>query len=396
MTRQLLTYYDCIENLKEWVEAYSSGKSASLPAIRRAVLDAYQETASAHKWGFLKRNGRLHLYPRQTTGTVQYTHSTRTLTLTGATWPDWSLDGSVRFGRPAVICDVASVSDTTNLILDPVMNYGRNVAAGSSYVIYQRWLWLPEDFVSFSGTFGESTWILGEPISMEEMLFYDRYQSTAAEIRYNCVAEVPDVYDRKALFIYPQNEAQRTADFIYQRRSRELRYSGHEANDYVGTVAVTSGSADVVGTSTVFNAKHVGSIIWIGTDGTNTPTGLVGAYPYGEQRSILSVTDATHITLDGEIETTGSGLKYRITDPIDIGWVAQPAFLRDAEYKLAMARNVTAGPGGISARQLRDAADRALLDAMAADNTDQSKQLSDRGYPSWKDGNIAAPGSFGL
>ncbi|MHC4178259.1 MAG: hypothetical protein ACYSWU_12180 [Planctomycetota bacterium] len=343
------------------------GAEASQAVIRGAITSAYEEIATAHRWSFLQRHGRIVVNARQTGTTAVYDHtggaSERLLTVSGDdTLPTaWAEDAAIRFGDDDIVCDIESYLTTTTATLDAQMNPGADVAA-SSYVLYQRWARLPSDFVAFTGPFGETNWRLGQEISLSEMLGMDRYNSSSGDIRYYAIGDVPDLYGRKALYLYPQMDSTRTIDFHYLRRPRELRFTGHDSSDIVGTVAVTSGSGAVTGTSTVFRTEHVGSIFRQGDSATVAPTGRIGATPFVEERSVSAFTSTTAITLDGNIQTTRSGKKYRITDPIDLGRVAHNAFLRCCEKHLATAKKLEHW------QRINDEAEKSLLDAMGADN----------------------------
>lgn len=373
----LLTYADAIDLLVDFMAG--QGVEVSQPAVRRAIHAAYEDIANAHRWGCLSRHGRIFANARYTTGTaLVYDHTggsnEREATLTGGVFPSWAADGAIRFGSSDLVCDVQTRESDTVVTLNAVMNPGQDVTA-TSYVLYQRWIRLPSDFLAFTGPFTETSWQLGEELSLGEMLGMDRYNSSSGDTIYFSVGEVPDLYGQKALYIYPQMDSLRSIDFSYLRQPRELRYSGHDAADYAGTITVTAGSDALTGTTTSFTSSHVGSIVRIGTSGTVLPSGRFGESPFSEERSILAVSDATNATLDADVTTSRSDVKYRITDPIDIGRVAHNAFLRLAEKHLAIARKLE------HFTRISDVADRALLEAMGADNpviTDPS--LGHAGY----------------
>lgn len=362
----LLTYADAIELLNDFADGH--GLPTKQASLRRAIGAAYEELATAHRWSFLERNGRVIANARQVTGTCSYDHtggaSERICTLVGTTNPSWIDDAAVRLGSDGIVCDVEDgTSGGTTFTLDATLNPGQDVAA-ASYVLYQRYIRLPSDFRAFTGPMAQKNWRLGQLITLTEMLAFDRYFSTADQIQYYAVAEVADLHDAKALFIHPQPSATETIDFVYIRYPRVLRYTGHDSNDHVGTIAVTAGNATVTGTSTVFDSTMVGAVLRIATD-ANIPTGRFGTRPYAEERVITAVASTTSLTLDATVGTTRSGVKYVISDPIDVGRVAKNAFLRLAEKHLSLARPVDEKR---QINQIVQEADRALLQAMGADN----------------------------
>jgi hypothetical protein len=383
----LLTYADAIELLVEFSQGQDS--EASKPLVRRCVQAAYEELATVFRWSFLERQGRVILNARQTgTGAVyDHTGSTyeRELTLTGAgdTLPSWAKDGAIRLGSSDVVCDIQSVKDSTTATLNAQTNPGQDVAS-SSYVLYQRWVQLPDDFLAFTGPMAESSWQLGHPVTLTEMLALDRYNSAAGDLRYYHVAEVPDLYGQKALYFFPQPISTQTLDFVYTRQPRPLRYTGIDSACHQGTISVTAGSATVSGSGTAFDSGMIGSVLRIGTDATNPPNGRFGEYPWAEERAIHAVASATSLTLDVGVETTRSGVKCRISDPIDVGRIAHNAFLRLAEKHLAMAKNYK------QAARIETAAYQALMQAKGADNNTYYDPLTDSPWPLSRIGTVSS------
>ena len=331
---EIHTYADVIASLAEFVGAH--GASASQARMRLCVQSAYREITQAHDWSFLNVSGRIQLKAAESTGACVYDHTggaaERLLTLTGATWPDWVIDASVQFG--GVVSDIETEESTTTATLDAMMNPGQDVASGD-FTLYPRWYRLPADFVSFTAPMETTSWRLGQYISPTELAQLDRYTPLTGDIRYYTVAPVPDVYGAMGLFVYPASNADETIDFVYKRRPRQLRYTGLDGNDFAGTIA---GLADAItGTETAFESSMEGAILRIG--GTSyRPTGIEGLYPWVEQRSIKSVTNATGLTLDASVTAyswSWSSKKYTITDPIDLDVVAYDAFLRLCEKHAA-------------------------------------------------------------
>jgi hypothetical protein len=106
--------------------------------------------------------------------------------------------------------------------------------------------------------------------------------------------------------IWPIPQGAYTITFNYHLRDRNLSIADYTT----GSIAVTSGSAAVVGTGTTFTAAMVGRWLSI-TDATEPGQG----YWY----RILSYTSATAITLYNVYQgTTGSGFTYRIGETPEI------------------------------------------------------------------------------
>lgn len=353
----MLTYADMIEHLVEFASGHEIPVTQTV--LRQAIEEAYEEIASAHDWPFLQRQGRIHLRAAQRTGTVSYTHATRTITLSGATFPAWAKDASIRFG--GLLSDIEERIDDTTATLNAAMNPGKDVAE-TTYQLFPRWYHLPEGFLRFTGPYAEDSYRWGSPISLTEMLECYRYHDDIGEILYHAIAETPDVYGRMALYVWPPSAADATLDYIYTRRPRGLRFSGHDAGDWAGTVSVAYGSSGAVGAGTAFDEEQAGSILRIGRD-ANRPTGYTGEHPFALERAIKVVADAAHLAMDGASPKTLSGVGYMVTDPVDLGKAAHNAFRRLCELRLVAKRNHKL------VERCQELADRALLEAMGASNT---------------------------
>jgi hypothetical protein len=352
----VLTFADAIDLGVAFLQGH--GREASQEVVRRAVQEAHLDIINAHDWGSLERNGAIHLHAAQATGTVTYTHSTRTLVLSGTTWPDWVLNGTLRLDD--TLCDVESYVSTSTIILDAAMNPGANLAAGTGYSLFCRWYPLPVDFVNFTGPMGRNGWAYGQRISMTEMMGYQRNFNSTGTIRYYAIGERPNAPGETALYPWPLAAANERLDFTYQRRPRELQYTGRDAADMAGTITVSAGSNAISGTSTEFESGMVGAMLLIGRDNIYTPTGRYGLHRFSEQLRIYSVSSTTALLTGSNAAVAHTGVKYVVTDPIDIEPCAQNAFMRYVEMHLALARNLD------KSAQYVALAEKALRDAMAA------------------------------
>jgi hypothetical protein len=329
------TYADLLTALDDFARA-EGAVSAHQGELRRAVLEAVEEFEAERDWEFLNGTTRVQLQAPYSTGTVAYTASTRALTLSAdGTWPDWAVDGSVRIGD--VISDVESVSGQV-ATLDIEMCPTDDIAAGTSYRLWPRWYALDTDVVAVGDPMDESlSYALGRYVSPAAMAGLNRWSDTTGTVRQWTVKPVPDHYSVKGLFVYPASDTSRTIDLPCKRRIRPLVYSGVDALEDAGTIAVTAGSQDVTGTDTTFESAMVGSILRISRN-ANRPTGIEGSNRYVEQRSVSTYTSATALTVDAAIVTTRSGVGYMITDPVDVSGSVYTALLRIAQRNLAQTK----------------------------------------------------------
>lgn len=332
----LLTFKDAIDHCVDFLSGHSL--AAAQRDIRQAITMAMRDLEAAHEWTYYVTPGRVHLFAPYRTGTVQYTHDDRSVNLADGTFPTWAQDAYIRIGD--VVCSVESWINGTELILDYDLNPGADVAAGTSYTLYPAWYSLPEDFVSLAGPWREDAWGELRYVSPTEWMTLDRYNNMPGTPRYYTIMGVPDLHGTFGLFIYPASDKAKSLDFVYRRKPRQLRYSGHAASDGVGTVTCAKDEKSVTGSSTVFTAAMIGSVIRFGSDSSNIPTARDGLSPFIDERVVADWASATSITLDNGLAETVSGVKYVVSDPVDIDPVAVTAFFRCCEKQLAFSRNM--------------------------------------------------------
>lgn len=374
---QVWTYYDAVQRLRRSARSYGQGAPAHM--LYDAIQSAYRRFQRDHKWRFYVANGRIQLQAAQTSGTVAYDKTggatcERQLTLTDATWPSDVQDWAIQVDD--IVCEVEKRYSATVVQLDATMCPVADIDSGTSYTAFQRWYALPNDFRSLCAPMEETSGLIGTYVSPAEMERLMRWSFTSGDVYYYTIRAAPGLYGTKAFFVHGASDSAETYDYLYRRWARPLRYSGEKANDYAGTISVTAGSTTVTGSGTSFNSNlHPGSIFWIGDSDATVPTswegdGSANTYePWVEQRSIRSVTHSESLTLDGNVVTTRSGVKYRITDPIDVDQAAIDAFLLCCETEFA--RLALMSGKSVSQqirRDLENEYQRALREAKVADN----------------------------
>jgi len=370
--RRLLTYYDALTLANEFLIA--NGKEQPKAVVRRAVLDAYEEVLGANDWSFLEKPGRAQMNATQTSSTITYDHTggstcERELTIAAGSWPTWAdKGGAVRISSR--VYGVEHRCSSTVLQLDAQLNPGADVDAGTSYTLFQRYVELPNDFVDFTGLMDEDQWQFGRRTSMTEIIAKYRWQYQAGNTT-ECYAigENPTKYGEKALWFYPTKSTEETADFVYTRSGRELRYTGMDSVDTAGSVTISDGATAVTGTSTTFESGMEGALLMLGD--SSYPGGNYETNRYKELLAIqkyASADGAGALTLATAATNAYSTAKYRVTDPIDMPPYAVKAFLAQMELNLAHAMGFERDDRHASMRRLEARARQAVLDAMAADH----------------------------
>ena len=105
--------------------------------------------------------------------------------------------------------------------------------------------------------------------------------------------------------------------YTYRYSPPPIKYMGYESAARTGTIATTSGSAAVTGTSTEFPEDAVGRVLRVGT-ATDSPEPIGSLTTYRHEYKISARASDTGITLGENAAATGSGLKYCLTDQIDV------------------------------------------------------------------------------
>jgi hypothetical protein len=125
MATDYTTYDDLVQHLamRHGLTLTGISKAQALTAVR----EAYRRLFAMHDWAYFKRFELLQVSSPQDTGTVVYTHATRTMTLTGATWPSAAAFGDLRIND--VRYHILYRKSDTELILPENFNPGADVAS---------------------------------------------------------------------------------------------------------------------------------------------------------------------------------------------------------------------------------------------------------------------------
>lgn len=356
---QFYTSQDLVDHLNGFLGSPNADQHAQKD-IKQAILSAYRDLASHHKWTYYYSPGRVTTVAPQDDGTVafDYTGGTyeRMLTLTGSTWPDWSVYGEVVISN--VVYQVAEKKSSTVVTLAIQLNPGSDVAAGTAYTLYRDTYPMPLDFVS--ADILQATNILGgmHYVHPGQLLAYRAETFQTGQPRYYTFIGSPDHYGVHAIRLFPPPDAARRYDFLYTRRPRPIKVFEYRA----GTVSVSSNSRTVTGTDTAWTSNHVGTILRLSADATNAPTGVHGGNPFASERVVMSVESATSLTVDSVYTANASGVKYTISDPLDIEYGTMLTLLqRGAELELSMGRPTR------NVEQARSNYNRQLIIAREAD-----------------------------
>lgn len=361
---EVFTFQDAVEHLLDLHEIDRNGLNER--RARAAVLQAYRDLPFRHTWNYYYRQRLLQTVTQQTSSTITYDHtggaSERLVTIAAGTWPSWAAYGRLIIDEVAY--EIEDRKSPTTLTLEATSNPGADLAAGTSYVLYQSAYPLPADFRSLC-----RIWDVDENRELKRidpsqhhsglMVSY-KTPATPYEVAVRATGEYQGGFQ---LHFSPPPDTAKTYDMLYVAAARKLSIDEYST----GTVSVTSGDATVTGTAPAsFPTNCVGSVIRFSSTPA-LPSGLVGALdgtdnPFVLQGIIKEWTDATHVELSEAPTVSLSGVAFTISDPLDIEPGAMlTAMLRAAEAEFCV-------KAGRKDDQMRLAlARQALLEAMEAD-----------------------------
>jgi hypothetical protein len=359
---ELVTYQDAVERVLAHWDRHNDGRDAYF--ARSAVAEALRKIAQ-YGWKWYRGTLLLTTTASYSTGTVEYTHSTRTLTLSDGTWPALAALGRVLIDDN--VYSVESRTSDTAIVLRTDENPGANVDAGTSYTWFRDQYRLPPDVIE-----------LGEPKDNERatggpdlvQFGLDRRLSASVVRTYE-----PETYpwayaierDRRAagksLVLVPPPKTART----YAMASRWLPRPLNVERYNTGTITVTSTGTTATGTGTSWSSKHVGCVLRI-SENSRLPTSQYGARSNdlsldmevnapSVTRMVTAVGGATSLTLDAAPGVALTGKAYTLSDPIDIDWnVCGIYWDRMVEYLFARNQMGIAGETlSMYARQMNQA-----------------------------------------
>lgn len=359
----LWTYRDLIDRILDFSNAGTG--AAQQRDYKIAVDEAYREVVYTHDWKYYLGTWTLYLQAPYSTGTITYTQSSRTLTLAGGTWPSWALYGHVKIGT--TFYEVESVSSSTVLILAVNNNPGADVAALTTYTIYQSVYTLPAGFTRLMRpTTPTGSWA-NAYVSPDNWLRLEmRTASAGSPVAWTIMSD-PKSFGSFAIFVWPYPSTAQTYTFIYKRRPKDLVISGYDTaeSDWANssTITAVANATGFTGSGTTFPTNMPGAMLRFGT-AANQPDGLFGLKRYAEQCIINSYTNATSGVLINAPSYSYSAVKWNISDPIDMSPSMLEYLLATAKYRYSINRpsaNRTLGP-------LKQAMDDAMIRAFENDS----------------------------
>jgi len=331
----MITFQDQIQQLADSFTFKSNAGDRIVRLATNAVTAAYRDIGSKSSWNYLRRRTQINTSASYSTGTIQYTASTRTLTLTGGTFPANAVSCEVLINRN--VYAVQTRTDGTHLVLLSGRAPVEDIASGTSYAIVQTQYILPSDFMELRGiTELERLWRVAY-LTPEQMLSQTQWWFSPTTSWYFTILGAGGS-GRMYIQFAPPPDIARTFDLIYQAkprpRSLATAYSTGQVTTTVGgtTVTVTDGVLPAGLSSGCVFRFHP----------TTVPTGMCGDNPYIEEHLVASRTDDTHLELQTPMQTATTTGRYSVDDPIDLEQMSmQSYFDRLCEYRLMQNQQAT-------------------------------------------------------
>ena len=327
----MLTYQDCIEHLI--TSSFGGPQDAEQKDIRSAIQRAYQEIAWIRDWQYFHQQGRI-LFSPSWQGTVTYDLSTRTITKqSGDAFPTDAAYHSIRVGD--YVCKIVSRVSGTQVVVDSTLKIPSDIHVAQQARMYRTVFPLPEDFRNIDAPVDETGWTNFYYIPQDAAMKLEASDRAIGPPYYWTVIKDPNAFGYAVKILmdgFPISVE--SLDFTYRRSPRTLRLSGHETTARAGTVSAAGTSVTGVGTS--FSSGMVGSVLRFGT-AAQLPDTLGSMNPYVAEARIVSVASTTALTIDASV--TASGVKYVVTDPVDMPPGMHNCMLSGCEYWLARTRN---------------------------------------------------------
>lgn len=339
MAVPLLTYRDVIDHLLDF--KHGAAQDVEHRTMKRAVRAAWRDLHSQSAWSYALREYQINLQAAYSTGTIEYDFTgganERQVTLTTGTWPTWAASGRIKIASK--IYEVDQRVSNSVITLDSVHCPQSDIASGTSYTLFQNTYAAPDDFGGMIGFHDEAVQSWGSSyIAPDEWSMYDRNHGNMGQPFYWTVLADPERPGGWMIATTGYPSSAKPLWFLYRRRMAEPTLSGLESkatSQSAGTVALTSGSATVTGTSTAFDSSMIGSVMRVSANASE-PTSSDGLNAFATEYVIRSVSSATSLTLKSAATETASGKGFVISSLLDIPPFMHNALLRGAEHQWAL------------------------------------------------------------
>lgn len=312
------TFRDALDHVEDYLRGNPSAYTQRL--ARQAVLSTMREMGHNHQWDYYYQIGRTNTNAPLTDGTIAYDHTggtyERQITLTpgagGDTFPTWATFGHMEIA--SVIYPISEWRSTTVLQLAIHSNPGADLAATTAFTLFRDCYVLPVDFVSTDRIYSQDQGNWLDYVKPDQWLNRRRFAPNAGTPRFYTIKGSTDFQGCLEVCFDPFPDIAEAMDYIYMRRPRKVAVENYESE----TITVINGAKTVTGNGTAFGDEMVGAIIRISGNVRDLPTGKTGANVYEYERMVMQVNSATELSVDQNYPESFAGVKYVISDVIDI------------------------------------------------------------------------------
>ncbi len=313
---------------------------------RTAIIDAMKEVWSRYDWPYYMGQATIRTDAPYNTGTITYVAATRTVTLTGGTFPAWGIYGTLVIGNKRARV-TRRVSDTVLLIEDGSA-FVDDIASATSYTLYRSEYPLPDNIRKIAYP------------CIEESQFTMLKYVPALEFRTRnpgVVGSMPQMYtvqkdrsmQQNVMCFWPYPNRAVTIKYNYVRMPAPIDVWSVQA----GKISVTALSSDVVGVGTAFESIHEGCLLRVGKDANNVPTPRHGMHPYSDELLIDAVADATNLVTLSTASISRTNVRLEISSLLDIeDAIMSSLFTLQCYYELGKSRKLQDKDQIIVSRQL--------------------------------------------
>jgi len=307
----------------------------SVTEIRTAIRQALRTVSAEHQWPYYHDYMHLTTSELYDTGDIAYVASTRTVTLTGGTFPTWAESGVIIIDEKHVRVETRT-SGTVLVVREddaPVDNYT------GEYTMYQYQYTLDTDYNIYKVgkiQVDQSNWIEYVPPSLFETEIRRQWLTTGGRPRWFTISRDIANTGQNLLSLWPYPTTELRCRFGFYRHPKDIKTWDYQTGT-VNTVVSTA----ISGNDTAFNQNHAGCILRTYSDRINVPTSEDGRYPWIDQVVIKTVIDSTSLTAATSLTTVANDVAYCISDIIDCDNTAMyEAVTYCARWELAKLRRV--------------------------------------------------------
>ena len=303
----MLLFSDQIRTLLDVYQA--KGINISTSRAYDAVNQAYRHIASMARWSYLHRRTQINTVAPYSTGTVAFTASTRTLTLTSGSWPTWAGSGLLLIAGQVYAVERMVSSTILTLVADrcPVSD----VAALTTYTIFRVEYLLPADFIRTEELVPIGQWWNMYERQPGSILQTSRLFSRPSRPFEFVVRGSMQSQGRMAMEFGPPPDAAYTLDLTYFAKPRQRTLP---AAYRAGTISVSG--TTVTGVNTAFTPAMVGCRLRVGTTAA-APVGESGDLGSLTESTVVAVTSSTVLIVADSLPTVND-VQFIVDDPVDI------------------------------------------------------------------------------